>query len=238
MRILLGSGGFRTPERIEFLQTQMRAFFGSIRTLLFIPYALRDHDGYVRQMQIRGLDAGYDLVGIHTLPDPVRAVHEAQGVFVGGGNTFRLLEEMYRRGLIPALRERVRAGLPYLGVSAGCNVATPSIKTTNDMPILQPTSFEALGLVRFQVNPHYFSGQIWVRQERNLVEHYGETRDERIAEFHQVNSTPVVGLTEGATLWCEKGQIRLFGGMARVFRQGQDAVDVRPEADLAMILPS
>src|SRR5262249_31970488 len=131
MRVLLGSGGFRTPDRLAFLQRQMRAFFGGIRTLLFVPYALADHDAYVAAMRSRALDAGYDLVGIHTLGDPADAVLQAEGIFVGGGNTFRLLDELYRRGLIRAIGECVHRGMPYLGVSAGCNVATPSIKTTN-----------------------------------------------------------------------------------------------------------
>src|SRR5262249_42729342 len=114
MRVLLGSGGFRTPERIQTLTTPMRTFFGPIRRLLFVPYALADHDGFVRTMQERGIDAGYELDGIHRHPDPVRSVQEAEGVFVGGGNTFRLLDRLYRFGLVDALRARVRAGMPYL----------------------------------------------------------------------------------------------------------------------------
>src|SRR5438874_1574705 len=155
MRVLLGSGGFRTPERVQTLTAAMRAHFGPVRRLLFVPYALADHDGYVRSMVERGLDAGYELDGLHRHADPTRAVAEADGVFVGGGNTFRLLDRLYRFGLIDALRARVWAGLPYLGVSAGCNVACPTIRTTNDMPIVQPPSLEALALVPFQVNPHY-----------------------------------------------------------------------------------
>jgi dipeptidase E len=236
MRVLLGSGGFRTPDRIAFLQRQMRAFFGGIRSLLFVPYALADHDGYVAAMRSRGLDAGYDLVGLHTLPDPAKAVQQAEGIFVGGGNTFRLLDELYQRDLLRAIRDRAQQGMPYLGVSAGCNVATPSIKTTNDMPIVQPASLEALGLVPFQVNPHYFSGQTFVKHGETLVEHFGETRDERLAEFHQMNATPVVGLPEGATLWCESGRVMLAGSGARIFRQGQATHDVEDGSDLASLL--
>ena len=120
--------------------------------VLFVPYALADHDGYVRLMTERGLNAGYELDGIHRHADPVAAVHEAEAIFVGGGNTFRLLAALYRLGLLDPIRERVRGGLPYLGVSAGTNVACPTIRTTNDMPIVQPPSLDALGLVPFQVN--------------------------------------------------------------------------------------
>src|SRR5262245_58397271 len=127
MRVLLGSGGFRTPERVAVLAEQMRSFFGPVGRLLFVPYALADHDGYLRVAAERGLNAGYELDGLHRHADPVRAVREAEAVFVGGGNTFRLLDTLYRLGLLEALRARVRQGLPYLGVSAGCNVACPTI---------------------------------------------------------------------------------------------------------------
>jgi dipeptidase E len=136
MRVLLGSGGFRTPERIGFLQEQMRSFFGPVDRLLFIPYALADHDGYLALMTARGLDAGYLLDGIHRHADPAEALEKAPAVFVGGGNTFRLLGELYQRNLLDVLRRRVREGMPYLGVSAGTNVACPTIssKTTGASP--------------------------------------------------------------------------------------------------------
>src|SRR5262249_52054603 len=150
MRILLGSGGFRTEERIRFLAEQMRAFFGPIQRLLFVPYAFGDHENYVRTLTERGVSAGYPLDGLHHHEDPVAAVRAAEGIFVGGGNTFRLLNELCLRSLLPVIRQCVRDGLPYLGVSAGANVACPTIKTTNDMPIIEPPGLTALGLVPFQ----------------------------------------------------------------------------------------
>src|SRR5262245_31137617 len=127
MRVLLGSGGFRTPERVTSLAEHMRDFFGGgVRRLLFVPYALRDHDRYAADMAARGLNAGYELDGAHRHPDPARAAREAEAFFVGGGNTFRLLDALYRLGLLGVLRERVRAGVPYLGISAGANVACPT----------------------------------------------------------------------------------------------------------------
>jgi dipeptidase E len=236
MRVLLGSGGFRTPERIAFLSQQMRAFFGAIDRLLFIPYALRDHDGYVEILRQRGLDAGYRLEGIHRCADPVAAVESAEGLFVGGGNTFRLLAELYARGLLAPIRQRVRAGLPYLGISAGSNVACPTIKTTNDMPITCPPSLDALGLVGFQINPHYFTGQTHVKVGDGFQEHFGETRDDRLREFHEMNDTPVVGLWEAGTLWAQDGKVTLAGALARIFRKGQPPVDVEPGANLADLL--
>ncbi len=233
MRILLGSGGFRTPERVSMLAEAMRGYFGAISRLLFVPYALADHDGYVKTMTERGLNAGYALDGLHNHPDPVHAIQAAEGIFVGGGNTFRLLAALYRLGLLDVIRERVRNGMPYLGISAGSNVACPTIKTTNDMPIVQPPSLDALGLVPFQVNPHYFLGTSFVRQGDSYVEHFGETRDDRLREFHEENETPVIGLWEAGILHCEGGQVMLTGAPARIFRKGQEPVDVEPGTDLA-----
>ena len=237
MRLLLGSGGFRTPDRIQFLAETMRAAFGPIRRLLFVPFALKDHDGYVRTLVERGVNAGYELDGLHRHADPVAAVMDAEAIFVGGGNTFRLLDTLYQLNLLDPIRARVHGGMPYLGVSAGCNVACPTIKTTNDMPIVQPPRLAALGLVPFQVNPHYFTGNTWVkRADGAFEEHFGETRDDRLREFHEMNDTPVVGLWEAGLLRCEGGRVELSGAPARVFRKGQPAVDVAPGADLAGLL--
>jgi dipeptidase E len=231
-RLLLGSGGFRTPERVAVLAEQMRSFFGPVRRLLFVPYALADHDGYVKAMIKRGIHAGYDLDGIHRHPDPVRAVQEAEGIFIGGGNTFRLLDALYRTGTLSVIRECIQAGVPYLGISAGSNVACPTIKTTNDMPIVQPPSFDALGLVPFQINAHYVQGQTFLRYGDEFVPHFGETRDERIKEFHEMNESMVIGLWEGGMLRIEQGKAELIGASAKIFRKGAEPVDVEPGAPL------
>ena len=236
MTILLGSGGLRTPERVNVWAEQMRSVVGGASRVLFVPYALADHDAYVRMMTERGLNAGYTLDGIHTQSDPAAAVREAEAIFVGGGNTFRLLAALYRFGLLNPIRERVRAGMPYLGISAGTNVACPTIRTTNDMPIVQPPSLDALGLVPFQINPHYYTGSNFVRHGEQYVEHFGETRDDRVREFHEENETPVVGLWEGGVLRVEGGRVELIGSAARVFRRGQPAEDVRAGADVKPLL--
>ena len=236
MKLLLGSGGIRTPERVALWTGLVREVLGGVRRVLFVPFALADHDGYVRAMMERGLNAGYELDGLHRHADPVAAIRSAEALYVGGGNTFRLLTALYRLGLLDPIRERARAGMPYLGVSAGTNVAGPTIRTTNDMPIVQPPSLDALGLVGFQINPHYYTGSHFVRSGETLVEHFGETRDDRLREFHEENDTPVVGLYEGGALRVERGSIELIGSAARVFRKGREPVDCEPGIDLAPVL--
>jgi dipeptidase E len=233
MSILLGSGGFRTPERIALLTRTMREHFGSIRKLLFVPYALHDHDKYIADLVTRGIDGGYELDPMHCHDDPVRAVWQAEGIFIGGGNTFRLLNSLYELHLLDVIRSKVQGGLPYLGISAGCNVACPTIKTTNDMPIIEPPTLKALGLVPFQVNPHYFTGATFYQDASGQYQaHFGETRDERIREFHEANQTPVVGLYEGGLLKCESNRVELIGTRARIFLRGQTPLDVEPGSDL------
>ena len=159
MRLLLCSGGTATEERRRVLFEGMRAHFGDADRILFVPYALADHERYVALLVEKGFGAGYPIDGIHRHSDPRAAVRGAPAIYVGGSNSFRLVHELQDRGLLEAIRERVRAGVPYMGASAGTNVACPTIMTTNDMPIVQPQSFEALGLVPFQINPHYFAGR-------------------------------------------------------------------------------
>lgn len=237
MRLLLGSGGFRGDERREALRQAMRAHFGDIRRLLFVPYALADGDAYIDALNRAELNASYELVGLHRADDPVQAVEECEGIYVGGGNTFRLCRRMQREGLLEPIRRRVHAGLPYLGISAGTNMACPTMQTTNDMPIVHPDSFEALGLVPIQVNTHYYPGQIHVRLgEGEYEEHYGETRDDRIREFHEENTTPVLGLWESGLLIREDQTLTLARGQARLFRCGEDPVDLPQGADLSELL--
>jgi dipeptidase E len=236
MQLLLGSGGFRTPERVSLLCEHMKSHFGDIERILFIPYALADHDGYVAMLNERGLNADYVLDGIHRHHDPKTAVLEADAIYVGGGNTFRLLSDLYRNGLIEPIRQRVRDGMPYMGVSAGTNVACPTMMTTNDMPITMPPSFDALNLVPFQINAHYFNGQSYVKRDDGYHEHFGETRDDRIREFHEMNDTPVLGLWEGGVLRIDDHHVALRGSDARIFRQGQEPKDVSAGASLDELL--
>jgi dipeptidase E len=169
---------------------------------------------------------GYELSSIHNAANPKDAIEETDAVFIGGGNTFRLLKALYDFDLLGPIRERVQNGMPYIGSSAGSNVAAPTIRTTNDMPIVEPPSFDALGLVSFQINPHY------IDPDPNS-KHMGETREERIVQFLEENDTPVVGLREGAMLRIEHGEIILRGSTgARIFRKESEPVEILPGAQI------
>jgi dipeptidase E len=229
MRLLLGSGGFSTPERQTAWKQELSNFLGPIQRVLFVPYALKDHDGYVKAMTERGFHADRELVGIHRLKNSKEAVLKAEAIYVGGGNSFRLLHDLYREDLVSLIRERVKAGdLPYVGVSAGTNMACPTLKTTNDMPIVAPPSFEALNLIPFQINPHYFAGPIYFQAPEGLIPYGGETRDDRLNQFHEMNEIPVLGLWEGSILRIEEGKGWLVGTSgARLFRKGASPVDLK-----------
>ncbi len=197
-----------------------------VRRVLFIPYALQDRGGYAAKARAAFGEMGFQIDSIHEAADPRRAIEEAEAVFCGGGNTFRLLKALYDLDLVERLRRRALDGMPYAGASAGSNLACPTIKTTNDMPIVEPPSFDALGLVPFQINPHYLD-------PAPGSTHMGETRETRIREFHEENQAPVVGLREGAMVRVEGDSLLLEGRAgARVFRQGREPVEVVPVAEL------
>ncbi len=238
MKVMLGSGGFRGIERRDSLCAAMRQHFGEIGKLLFVPYALEDGDDYVNKMVTAGYHADYELVGIHSCPDLVQAVEQAEGIYVGGGNTFRLIDQLQKFGLIEVIRRRVCTdGLPYLGVSAGSNVACPTMMTTNDMPIVHPTNFAALDLVPFQINTHYYPGQIHIKMGGGEYhEHFGETRDDRIREFHERRNEPVIGLFEAGWLLRTGDKLSLHQCPARLFQKGEEPVDLAPGADLGELL--
>jgi dipeptidase E len=192
---------------------------GSVKGVLFIPFALYDRNAYAATARDRFQQMGYDLESIHTTANAQQALNDAEAIFIGGGNTFRLLKALYDTDVLQTIRRRVAEGMPYMGSSAGANVAGPTIRTTNDMPIVQPPSFEALGLVPFQVNPHFLD------PDPNST-HMGETREERIRQFLEENDTPVVGLREGAMVRAESGSYTLKGSSgARIFRKGHDPVE-------------
>ncbi len=207
-------------------ESEIRDFLGELKHVLFVPFALRDQDHYAARARGRFRKMGYELTSIHTAANPVQAVKETDAMFIGGGNTFRLLKALYEFDLLDVIRERVDAGMPYIGSSAGSNMACPTIRTTNDMPIVEPPSFDALGLVSFQINPHYLD------PDPNS-KHMGETREERIIQFLEENETPVVGLREGAMLRIENGETILRGSTgARIFRRGSEPLEISPGAKL------
>jgi dipeptidase E len=194
----------------------------TVTRVTFVPYAVFDRDAYAAKARARFEAMGYGLDSVHDVAGgPVRAVERAEALFMGGGNTFRLLDALWREELVEPIRWRVhREAVPYIGASAGTNVACPSIRTTNDMPIVEPPTFEALGLVSFNINPHY-------QDPVPGSTHMGETREQRIAEFHEENTPPVVGLREGAWLRVDDDVVVLQGvNGARLFRRGEHPLEL------------
>ena len=215
-RLLLLSNSRNTGQGyLEHALSTIRDFLGpAVRRVLFVPYAgVRiSYDDYAATVRERFEAMGYALDALHEADDPARALDEAEAIAVGGGNTFHLVRALAEQGLLPRIRERVHAGVPYVGWSAGSNLACPTIRTTNDMPIVEPPSFEALGLIPFQINPHY--------TDLHPPGHQGETRAERIEEFCAANpEMPVVGLPEGTLLRVEGDRLTLLGSQpAFLFR--------------------
>jgi len=220
--LLISNSTLHGSGYLDHAESEIRSFLGDAKRVLFVPYALFDRDKYAANARQRFQKMGYELTSVHTAENPVTAVNETDAVFIGGGNTFRLLKALYEFDLIEAIRNRVSNGMLYIGSSAGSNVAAPTIKTTNDMPIVQPPSFNALGLVSFQINPHYLDPD-------PDSKHMGETREERIVQFLEENDTPVVGLREGAILRLEGGETILRGTTwARIFRRGMKPLEISP----------
>ena len=213
---LFGSG------YLDHAEEEIRDFLGGIKRVLFVPFALSDRDAYAELAAERFKRMGYELTSVHNAIDPLQAVDETEAIFIGGGNTFRLLKTLYDQSLLDPIRQRVMEGMPFIGSSAGSNVAGPTIKTTNDMPIVQPPSFDALRLVSFQINPHYLDSD-------PNSKHMGETREKRILVCLEENDTPVLGLREGAIARCENSSTVLKGSSgARIFRRGFAPVEAVP----------
>lgn len=201
---------------------EIQDFLGSVECVLFVPFALHDQDGYAAVARARFAQMGYRLESIHESKQPKDAVRSAEALFIGGGNTFRLLNRLMEHDIAADICARVENGMPYIGTSAGSNVACATIKTTNDMPIVEPPTFDALNLVRFNINPHYLDPD-------PSSTHKGETREQRIQEFLEENDNVVVGLREGAWIRVE-GTRAVLGGKhgARIFSRSQEAREFAP----------
>lgn len=215
---------------LEYLLPTLQEHFKNAETIVFIPYARPggiSHNDYTSKAAEAFSKIGKKVVGLHTFENPVEAIAKAEGIFTGGGNTFLLVKQLYATGVMTALKETLQTGTPYLGCSAGSNITGLSMETTNDMPIVYPPSFQTLGMVPFNINPHYL----------DPVEgstHMGETRETRINEFHQFNPQPVLGLREGSWLEVRNEKILLKGTLtARLFRQNQTPIELAPETDLS-----
>lgn len=205
-------------------------FLGGVKTILFIPYALTDWNAYEDIARKRFQKLSLTLTSIHHSKNPQKEVTQAEGLFIGGGNTFRLLHQLYQNNLMQIIKEKALKGMPYIGTSAGANIACPTIQTTNDMPIVQPSTFKALTLVPFQINPHYTDADPHSK-------HKGETREKRIKEFHEENDTIVIGLREGAFLRIENNRINLKGTTgAKIFQKGKKPVEYTSKNSLDFLL--
>lgn len=230
-RLLLISNSTNHGEGyLDHVLDEMDGFLGSVRRLVFVPFALKDREGYGARVAERLAGAGLQVSNLTADAAGQRMLREAEAVFIGGGNTFRLLKTLQDSGQFPILLERARAGMPYIGSSAGTNLAAPTIRTTNDMPIVEPASFGAFGLVPFQINPHYID-------PAPGSTHMGETREQRLREFHEENTIPVVGIREGAWIRVEDHKASLGGkNGARIFRPDQEPEERQPGAPLDDLL--
>lgn len=205
---------------LDHVEPEIRDFVGNRTRVVFVPYALYDRRAYCVQVENRLRMIGLEFASAHDVSNSSRAIEQSEIVFIGGGNTFRLLHELYRNEVIEPIRRAVRNGALYIGSSAGSIVACPSLKTTKDMPVVEPMSFEALGLVSFQISPHYLD------PDPNST-HMGETQEQRILQFLEENEEPVVGLREGSFLRVEHESVVLKGPhSARIFRRGVPPVEV------------
>jgi len=229
MKILLGSGGIRTEERRKLFFHLMKENFEGCKKVVFIPYASRDYDGYTNSVKEMFSHLEFEIIGIHELDNPLVELEKMEGIYVGGGNTFSLVQKLHEKGILEVIRRKVlNNGIPYAGVSAGANVACPTMQTTNDMPIDLVPSFETFDIVPFQINPHYHPGGIWWKENNELREHFGETRKRRIEEFHNYNDTPVIGLYEGSFLICNDDGIELRGNKAAIIIKGAEIETISP----------
>lgn len=225
MRLLIVStSSIHGKPYLSYLKEEVSSFFKG-KNILFIPYARPGGitwDEYTEKAAERFAEWGYTMRGIHTFENHTEALNWAEGVFTGGGNTFVLVKTLYDLGVMADLKSAVEDGLPYMGSSAGSNLTGLTVRTTNDMPIVYPPSFDALGLVPFNINPHYLDPD-------PSSTHMGETRETRINEFHHFNEQPVVGLREGSWLRREGDKLELKGELtARLFRKGVAAIERAP----------
>lgn len=218
---------------LDHCEAQISALFSEVNLIVFVPYARpggASHEEYTAKARSRFAQLGKELRGIHEFDTPTQAIDRAEGIFIGGGNSFVLLNELYAQSLVVPLRERVLNGLPYMGTSAGSNVAGLSIGTSNDMPIVYPPSFMAMELVPFNLNPHFPA----LPPDPT---HKGETREERLGEFHHYNSQTVVGIREDGMILVQGDDAKLYGERpAVVFEPGSPATEHAPESDLSFLL--
>lgn len=234
--LLLSNSTNQGEEYLGWPQEILRKFIekNKIGSCLFVPFAgvTISWDEYTTRVRSVFSIWGCNLESVHTKPDPIVAINDAECIVVGGGNTFRLVQMMHETGIMAAIREKALAGTPFIGWSAGSNVACPTLCTTNDMPIIQPSSFNTLNLVPFQINPHYL--------DANPEGHGGETREQRINEFQALNTDMVVvGLREATALYVDNNKMQLLGKRPmRLFYNGKEPRELQPGDEISFLLKS
>ena len=234
MRLLLISNSTNAGEEyLDYPKYNIKEFLGENKVkALFIPFAAVtfSFDEYAEKVNNRFNEVGHEVVGIHTFNNPIQAVKDAEAIVVGGGNTFHLVKMMQEQGLIDAISEKVNSGTPFIGWSAGSNVACPTICTTNDMPIVQPQSFKVFNFIPFQINPHYL--------DANPEGHAGETREQRLEEYLAANPNMyVAGLREGTIFLLENNKLKLIGERpCRIFKQGIEPYELSNNDDFSFLL--
>jgi len=226
--LLISTSAVHGTGYLDHAEAEIRDHLRAVKTLLFVPYALQDREGYAHKAQERFERMDIVCRSIHVSSSPKDAVAKAEAIFIGGGNTFRLLRTLYDLHLVTAIRDRVRLGMPYMGASAGSNIAGPTIRTTNDMPIVQPPSLDALNVFPYQINPHY-------QDPDPDSKHMGETREERLLQYLEDNERPVIGLREGSMLRVADGKIRLVGQpSARIFQRERAPYEVASGSEILL----
>jgi dipeptidase E len=217
---------------LNYLLPELATHFKDCQTILFIPYARPagiSHEQYTTMVSLAFAKINKKIIGIHEFEDAALAVKNAEGIFTGGGNTFVLVSQLYKNNIMETLSEEIKNGTPYLGTSAGSNICGLTMQTTNDMPIVYPPSFKTLGLIPFNLNPHYLDPD-------DSSKHMGETRETRITEYHAFNVVPVLGLREGSWLDVKEDSITLKGELtARLFRQNKTPEELESGSDLSFI---
>lgn len=217
---------------LEYLLDKLKIHFQSANEILFIPYARPggiSHEAYTKKVAEPFKKIGKSVIGIHEFENPNNAIENAKGIFTGGGNTFVLVNQLYKNDILTSISKAIKNGIPYLGTSAGSNICGLTMNTTNDMPIVYPPSFKTLGLVPFNINPHYLD-------HNPDSTHMGETRETRIKEFHKFNTQPVIGLREGSWIEVKGDSLKLKGDLnARIFEYNKPPYELPTNADLSFL---
>lgn len=228
--IIASTSTLHGGDYLEYILPELDLLFKDCTSILFVPCARPggiSHADYTEKVQSAFAKINKTVRGLHEFEDPAEAISKAEGIFTGGGNTFLLVSQLYKNNVMDVLAEAVKNGTPYLGTSAGSNITGLSMQTTNDMPIVYPPSFQTLGLIPFNLNPHYLDADLQSK-------HMGETRETRIKEFHQFNNIPVLGLREGSWLEVKGSKITLKGELsARLFLQNHEPKELETGSDLS-----